>query len=81
MRSRLLVASAAALIGASPAANLQTPNDIVAKAVTIAAIFLGTRIVVSVITIKISDMVLDSRIGHGVVAGLISPKWRDVDRD
>lgn len=32
MRSRLLVASAAALIGASPASNLPTPNDIVAKA-------------------------------------------------
>jgi len=38
-------------------------NDIVAKAVTIGSIFLGTLIVVSVITIKISDMVLDSRIG------------------
>src|SRR5258708_5973903 len=38
-------------------------NDIVAKAVTIGVIFLGTLIVVSVITIKISDMVLDSRIG------------------
>jgi membrane protein required for colicin V production len=38
-------------------------NDIVAKAVTIGTIFLGTLIIVSVITIKISDMVLDSRIG------------------
>ena len=38
-------------------------NDIVAKGVTIGAIFLGTLIIVSVITIKISDMVLDSRIG------------------
>ena len=38
-------------------------NDIVAKAVTIGSIFLGTLIIVSVITIKISDMVLDSRIG------------------
>jgi membrane protein required for colicin V production len=38
-------------------------NDIVAKAVTIGGIFLGTLILVSVITIKISDMVLDSRIG------------------
>src|SRR4051794_28768329 len=38
-------------------------NDIVAKAVTIGAVFLGTLIVVAVITIKISDMVLDSRIG------------------
>jgi membrane protein required for colicin V production len=38
-------------------------NDIVAKAITIGAIFLGTLIVVAAITIKISDMVLDSRIG------------------
>ena len=38
-------------------------NDIVAKAVTIGGVFLGTLIVVAVITIKISDMVLDSRIG------------------
>jgi len=38
-------------------------NDIVAKAVAIGGVFLGTLIVVAVITIKISDMVLDSRIG------------------
>jgi membrane protein required for colicin V production len=38
-------------------------NDIAAKAVTIGGVFLGTLIVVAVITIKISDMVLDSRIG------------------
>jgi membrane protein required for colicin V production len=38
-------------------------NDIVAKGITIGSIFLGTLIVVAVITIKISDMVLDSRIG------------------
>ena len=34
-----------------------------AKVVTIGGIFLGTLIVVAVITIKISDMILDSRIG------------------
>ena len=38
-------------------------NDIVASAVTIGGVFLGTLIVVAVITIKISDMILDSRIG------------------
>lgn len=38
-------------------------NDIVAKAITIGGIFLGTLLIVSVITIKISDMILDSRIG------------------
>jgi membrane protein required for colicin V production len=38
-------------------------NDIVASACAIGVAFLGTLLVVSVITIKISDMVLDSRIG------------------
>ena len=38
-------------------------NDIVASAVTIGAVFLGTLLVVSVITIKISDTILDSRVG------------------
>ena len=38
-------------------------NDIVASAVTIGGVFLGTLLIVSVITIKISDMILDSRVG------------------
>jgi membrane protein required for colicin V production len=38
-------------------------NDIVASAATIGGVFLGTLLVVSVITIKISDTVLDSRVG------------------
>jgi membrane protein required for colicin V production len=38
-------------------------NDIVASAVTVGAVFLGTLLVVSIITIKISDMILDSRVG------------------
>jgi len=38
-------------------------NDIVAKAITIGGIFLGTLLLVSIVTIKISDMILDSRIG------------------
>ena len=38
-------------------------NDVVAKAIAIGGIFLGTLLLVSVITIKISDMILDSRIG------------------
>jgi len=46
-----------------PAVQQYISNDIVAKAVTIGGIFLGTLIIVSVVTIKISDMVLDSRIG------------------
>jgi membrane protein required for colicin V production len=38
-------------------------NDIVAKAIAIGGIFLGTLLIVSIVTIKISDMILDSRIG------------------
>src|SRR3954451_3190152 len=38
-------------------------NDIVASAITIGGVFLGTLLVVSVITIKISDTILDSRVG------------------
>ena len=38
-------------------------NDIVASAVTIGVVFLGTLLIVSIVTIKISDMILDSRVG------------------
>ena len=38
-------------------------NDIVASAVTIGGVFLGTLLVVSIVTIKISDIILDSRVG------------------
>jgi membrane protein required for colicin V production len=38
-------------------------NDIVASAITIGGVFLGTLLVVSVITIKVSDTILDSRVG------------------
>ena len=38
-------------------------NDIVASAVCIGGVFLGTLLIVSVVTIKISDMILDSRVG------------------
>jgi membrane protein required for colicin V production len=71
MREVLSIASwaAAALVTilafprALPVVQGYLSNDIVAKAVTIGGIFLGTLLVVAVITIKISDMVLDSRIG------------------
>ena len=71
MREVLSIASwaAAAIVTvlgfpkALPVVQGYISNDIVAKAVTIGGIFLGTLIIVSVITIKISDMVLDSRIG------------------
>src|SRR5947209_3495059 len=38
-------------------------NDIVAAAVVVAGTFLGTLLIVSVITVRFSDMVLDSRVG------------------
>ena len=46
-----------------PMAKQYVSNDMVAMGATIAGTFLGTLIVVSIFTIKISDMVLDSRVG------------------
>jgi membrane protein required for colicin V production len=46
-----------------PVAKQYFTNDTVAKGVAIAAVFLGTLLVVSIITVKISDMILDSRVG------------------
>src|SRR5947208_14966196 len=38
-------------------------NDIIAAAVVVGGTFLGTLLIVSVITVRFSDMILDSRIG------------------
>jgi membrane protein required for colicin V production len=46
-----------------PLAKTYFNNDIVAYAVVIGGTFLGTLLVVSVITVRFSDMVLDSRVG------------------
>src|SRR5262245_4328363 len=46
-----------------PTAKQYFNNDYVAMAAVIGGAFLGTLLIVSIITIKISDMVLDSRIG------------------
>ena len=46
-----------------PTAKSYFNNDTVAAAVVVAGTFIGTLIVVSVITVRISDMILDSRIG------------------
>lgn len=46
-----------------PMAQQHVSNDIVAKGIVIGGLFLGTLIIVSIITIKISDKILDSRIG------------------
>ncbi|WP_375408843.1 CvpA family protein [uncultured Methylobacterium sp.] len=46
-----------------PLVGQHVANATVALVASIAAIFLGTLIIVSIITVKISDMILDSRIG------------------
>ncbi len=46
-----------------PIAKQYVNHDFVAAGIVIAGVFLGTLLIVSVITIKISDMILDSRIG------------------
>jgi membrane protein required for colicin V production len=46
-----------------PTAKTYFNNDTVATAVTVAGVFIGTLIVVSIITTRVSDMILDSRIG------------------
>lgn len=46
-----------------PSAKTYIDNDTVATIVVIAGVFIGTLIVVSIITVRISDMILDSRIG------------------
>src|SRR6201990_3296111 len=46
-----------------PTAKTYFNNDTVASIVVVAGVFVGTLIVVSVITVLISDMILDSRIG------------------
>src|SRR5258708_3437732 len=46
-----------------PTAKTYFNNDTVASIVVVDGVFVGTLIVVSVITVRISDMILDSRIG------------------
>ncbi len=46
-----------------PAATAYFNNGIAAKGVVIGGVFLVTLLAVSIITVKISDMVLDSRVG------------------
>ena len=47
----------------APIAQQYFSNDAVAKGVSIGGIFLLTLLIVSVITVRISDMILDSRVG------------------
>ena len=46
-----------------PMAKQYFSNDIVANGVTVGGIFLLTLLIVSIITVRISDMILDSRVG------------------
>src|SRR3954464_9258473 len=46
-----------------PLAKQYFNNDIVAAGAVVGGVFLGTLLIVSVITVRISDMVLDSRVG------------------
>jgi len=46
-----------------PTAKTYFTNDTVAAAAVVVGVFIGTLIIVSVITVRISDMILDSRIG------------------
>jgi membrane protein required for colicin V production len=71
MREILSIASWAAAAGVTlysypklvPQAKQYFASDLVATAVVVGGVFLGTLIIVSIFTIKISDMVLDSRVG------------------
>ena len=64
-----------------PTAKTYIQNETIAQVVVVAGVFIGTLIVVSIITVRISDMILDSRIGaldrtlgflFGLARGLLS---------
>jgi len=46
-----------------PLAKQYFNNDIVAAGAVIGGVFLGTLLIVSVLTVRVSDMILDSRVG------------------
>lgn len=48
---------------AVPVAKGYISNDLVATAAAVAVLFLGTLLIVSLFTVKISDLILDSRVG------------------
>src|SRR5258705_10478494 len=57
------VATLSLYSGLLPFAKQYFNNDIVAAAAVIGGVFLGTLLIVSVVTIRVSDMILDSRVG------------------
>ncbi|MBV8320448.1 MAG: CvpA family protein, partial [Hyphomicrobiales bacterium] len=46
-----------------PFAKSYFNNDIVAAGITVGGTFVGTLLIVSILTIRVSDMILDSRVG------------------
>ena len=46
-----------------PFAKQYFNNDIVAAVAVVGGVFLGTLLIISIVTVRISDMVLDSRVG------------------
>jgi membrane protein required for colicin V production len=61
-----VIAAVATLYGYAkllPYAKTYFNNDIIATAAVIGGTFLGTLLIVSIITVRFSDMVLDSRVG------------------
>jgi membrane protein required for colicin V production len=48
---------------AVPLAKEYIPNELIATAVSVGVLFLGTLLIVSLFTVKISDLILDSRVG------------------
>ena len=68
-----------------PLAKQYFNNDIVAAVAVIGGVFLLTLLIVSILTVRISDMVLDSRVGaldrtlgflFGLARGLVIVPWR-----
>lgn len=60
------IAALATLYGyakAVPYAKQYISNDLIATGVAVGCIFLGTLLIVSLFTVKISDIILDSRVG------------------
>jgi uncharacterized membrane protein required for colicin V production len=58
--ARLALATLYSFSKLLPTAKTYFNNDTVASIVVVAGVFVGTLIVVSVITVRISDMILDS---------------------
>src|SRR3977135_3745751 len=63
-----------------PTAKTYFNNDTVATVVVVAGVFIATLIVVSIVTVRISDMILDSRIGglartRGCIFGSARALW------